>query len=234
MASYGQQHIICALDTLVTPLTLDEFGWGPISVSLLFCGFAASGMTAILLAMKLSRSGVANRYILYIGCSVVTCACCLLGATYTRQAGVVAGGCLIAFGCLMVTSPNGAVYTELIGECNQGTFNGVRQVAMSIGRIVGPLTYGFIWGLPRLGHDVFIVTLLAVAAGPLLSLAIVFPKFRVIDDAGRVSKGAPKYEPLLDEIAKDCAVNVIEEQEGGRTWRDEEGARSRTSVPTRA
>ena len=76
--------------------------------------------------------------------------------------------------------------------------------------------------------------LLAVAAGPLLSLAIVFPKFRVIDDAGRVSKGAPKYEPLLDEIAKDCAVNVIEEQEGGRTWRDEEGARSRTSVPTRA
>jgi len=170
--------------------------------------------------VKLSRTGVANRFILLAGCGIVTCACCLLGATYTTQAGVVAGGCLIAFGCLMVTSPNGALYSEIIGESNQGTFNGVRQVAMSIGRIVGPLAYGFIWDLPRLGRSVFILTLLVVAAGPLLSLAVVFPKIRMIDDASREDKEVAKYGPLLEEISE----GAIEEQEGKTaTWKDEGG-----------
>ena len=33
----------------------------------------------------------------------VTASCCMLGGLYQEQAGVVAGGCLIAFGCLFVT-----------------------------------------------------------------------------------------------------------------------------------
>lgn len=91
---------------------------------------------------------------------------------------------------------------------------------MSIGRIVGPLAYGFIWDLPRLGRSVFILTLLVVAAGPLLSLAVVFPKIRMIDDASHEDKEVAKYGPLLEEISE----GVIEEQEGKTaTWKDEGG-----------
>jgi len=211
LASYAQQHIISALDTLVTPLTSEKFRWGPVSVSILFCGFAASGIMAILLAMKASKSGVANRHLLLVGCSIVTASCCMLGGLYQEQAGVVAGGCLIAFGCLFVTSPNGAVFSEIIGEFNQGTFNGLRQVAMSFGRIIGPLTYGFMWD--GVGRDVFILTLLVVAVAPLLTLICVFEKFRYVDEASRSNRSntkspkepnepeeeaAAKYEPLLD------------------------------------
>ena len=98
-------------------------------------GYALAGALGILLAIQLSRKGVANRHLLVVGSALVITSVSFLGVLYTEEVGVITGGCLVAMSCLFITSPNGALYSEIVDRGHQGAFSGMRFIALALGRI---------------------------------------------------------------------------------------------------
>eukprot|EP00298_Acanthocystis_sp_HF-20_P028750 c7578_g1_i1.p1 GENE.c7578_g1_i1~~c7578_g1_i1.p1 ORF type:complete len:477 (+),score=196.71 c7578_g1_i1:1-1431(+) len=144
---------ITSLETLVTPLTSDQYGWGTEENSYLFCGLCGVGVLAVISTVILDkRPWMSLRGIIVIssistlfaiGVGIVFC-----GQTKVPLVGLLTFGGFFAYGLVMQASPSLSIYSYLIGEFEKGVFMSYSQTSIGIARIAGPLIGGTMldWG----------------------------------------------------------------------------------------
>ena len=92
---------------------------------------------------------------------------------------------LITRTCASVPSSSPPTTEPNNPSTNAGTFAGLRNIVMSLGRIVGPLVYGMLWNV---SHVTFFVVLLAVGMAPVALLLLAWRPFSQVDQVDAQSE----------------------------------------------
>jgi MFS family permease len=135
-----------SLETAITPITADQFGWGIMENSALFALIAFIGMLGVITTIILDKYGLSGVNIMIIGFTLIISGLVLGfltgGGATVHLYGLLTFGGLLIFGIMLIASPNAAIYTRIVGTSGQGKFSGVNFIAGGIGRSIGPLVAG--------------------------------------------------------------------------------------------
>eukprot|EP00050_Salpingoeca_kvevrii_P007274 m.295007 g.295007 ORF g.295007 m.295007 type:complete len:464 (+) comp13100_c0_seq1:141-1532(+) len=137
------------LETFVTPMTQDFFGWHTRENSYFYISAAAIGISTFISVRKLSTK-LSDRMLLLCGMVLEVAACFWLfvwmpgakpheTATYWK---FLVGAVLIIVGITFIFIPLPSLLSKLVPAHRQATVQGLRRSVVSIGCIVGPLWAG--------------------------------------------------------------------------------------------
>ncbi|KAL4608172.1 SPX domain-containing membrane protein At4g11810-like [Arapaima gigas] len=165
-----------ALETMVTPLTQNYFGFGELENSLMYCLCGVEVIAGFFLVRWLSRR-VADRVVLAVGLAIcsVACAWCLIflsnpkGAFAWRLAQFVIGVFLQLLGLPFVAVSQVSLFSKVTSEKTQGFSQGVRRSVGGLATILGPLWAGGLTGHLHLMLGLMMVLLAMVSVMTVLS-----------------------------------------------------------------
>eukprot|EP00468_Gymnochlora_sp_CCMP2014_P014125 CAMPEP_0167769196 /NCGR_PEP_ID=MMETSP0110_2-20121227/17160_1 /TAXON_ID=629695 /ORGANISM="Gymnochlora sp., Strain CCMP2014" /LENGTH=254 /DNA_ID=CAMNT_0007658097 /DNA_START=504 /DNA_END=1268 /DNA_ORIENTATION=- len=126
---------LTALETALTPITKEQYGWGTQQNSFLFAGITFVAIIAVVTTIVLdkqswwtSRKIIALAQIfLGIGVAVALISC---GGEDVPLWGLLTFGGFLIFGLMLQGSPSLGVYSTLIGSYDKGVFMGYSQIVM--------------------------------------------------------------------------------------------------------
>uniref|UniRef100_H2Z500 Major facilitator superfamily (MFS) profile domain-containing protein n=1 Tax=Ciona savignyi TaxID=51511 RepID=H2Z500_CIOSA len=182
------------VETLLTPLTLQLFGWKELPNSIFFCIAGFVIIVSFLFLSKISK-WVADRQMLLGGFIVVTVmyAYFLIFIIFAVKAEkgstwVLVMFCIycviVIFGLPFVWVPQASLYSKITSEQSQAFNQGVRLLVMGLGQILGPL-----WAASWF-HDLPVMASVNLALVSLILLMII-ASYRVLT----VAKSPETDEP---------------------------------------
>jgi hypothetical protein len=201
---------LCALESLVVPMTGKLFGWNQIPNSGFFSG-AAILCISMFIGIRFLSKVIADRWILTIGLSLEVTAVCYLMVVIPDMephTHVARNEILFIFGCLMVILGlpcfmvgSTSLLSKLTSMNNQGKTQAIRRVIANLGEVMGSLWAGGFLNKLR----VMLGVILGLQVVLVIVTALKFKKLQVADEVSqrrRNQKGSEEEKkPLLGRKA---------------------------------
>eukprot|EP00471_Norrisiella_sphaerica_P008585 CAMPEP_0184502710 /NCGR_PEP_ID=MMETSP0113_2-20130426/51066_1 /TAXON_ID=91329 /ORGANISM="Norrisiella sphaerica, Strain BC52" /LENGTH=485 /DNA_ID=CAMNT_0026892011 /DNA_START=62 /DNA_END=1519 /DNA_ORIENTATION=- len=193
-----------ALETAITPITKDQYGWGTQNNSYLFAGITAVAICSIVSTIVLDKqSWCSPRGIILIaqfslGISFAL-GLAICGGARIPVYGLLVFGLFLVYGVVLQGPPAMAVYSTMVGEYDKGVFMGYSQIVLGIARMLGPLFAGVT--LEFHTHWLLFSILCAVYAMTPISFPFVWSKIvKHEEDYLRISTDASDDGQLHDTV----------------------------------
>jgi len=136
-----------ALETAVTPITAEQYGWGTQENSYLFGAITVIAILAIVSTIVFDKQSCCSSRL------VILLAQVSLGIAFAVALGACGGadiplwglftfGGFLVYGVVLQATPALGVYSTMIGDFDKGVFMGYSQIVLGVARILGPLFAG--------------------------------------------------------------------------------------------
>ncbi|TRY88441.1 hypothetical protein DNTS_018873 [Danionella cerebrum] len=178
-----------ALETMVTPLTQQFFGFGELENSIMYCVCGVEVIAGFLFVRWLSRR-VAERVVLAVGLAIcnVSCVWCLIflanpqGGFPWQLTEFIVGVFLQVLGLPFVAVAQVSLFSKITSEKTQGFSQGIRRSVGGLATILGPLWAGGLTSnlYVMLGLMMGLLALLTIMLG--VSYERLVEPVRVLDD----------------------------------------------------
>eukprot|EP00467_Chlorarachnion_reptans_P004972 CAMPEP_0114517266 /NCGR_PEP_ID=MMETSP0109-20121206/17797_1 /TAXON_ID=29199 /ORGANISM="Chlorarachnion reptans, Strain CCCM449" /LENGTH=495 /DNA_ID=CAMNT_0001697765 /DNA_START=38 /DNA_END=1525 /DNA_ORIENTATION=+ len=196
-----------ALETALTPITADQYGWGAQENSYLFAGITGIALVAIISSIVFDKMSCCSpRGIILVaqvslGVSFAM-ALSMNGGAKIPLVGLLVFAVFLIYGIVLQGPPAMGIYSIMIGDFNKGVFMGYSQIVLGVARIFGPLFAGIT--LEFHTHWFLFAVLAGVYAITPISFPFVWkkivnePKEEALLEGGSMDE-AMLHNPLMDD-----------------------------------
>jgi len=195
-----------ALETAVTPITAEQYGWGTQENSYLFGAITVLAIMAIVSTIVFDKQKCCSPRLVLVLAQVS------LGIAFAVALGACGGpdiplwglftfGGFLVYGVVLQATPALGVYSTMIGDFDKGVFMGYSQIVLGVARILGPLFAGVT--LEFHTHWLLMATACAVYVFTPVSFPFVWKKIVKHADKGSFSQAEGSVDVDSQRLLKD-------------------------------
>eukprot|EP00039_Didymoeca_costata_P030969 m.32475 g.32475 ORF g.32475 m.32475 type:complete len:488 (-) comp8416_c0_seq1:70-1533(-) len=211
---WGLQVIFCvgfllsSIETIITPLTKEQYNWGTMENSILFACVAVVALLSVLTTIIVDKlCGLQVRYFCVAGLSILVgslvFSLILNGGETIPKWSLLAYGGSFLYGLVMLGVSSSGIYSIRAAGRNKGFYLSLVQVFQCIGRFLGPIVAGGTMGHSE--HYLYFSVCLGVALSSSFGLGHVWRKL----DVRKLTHNSPENIIATEE---DTDVLLIDEE----------------------